>query len=724
MTTYYDNCIWCGAELPTPMGFRSTNPFCSERCKREYKDAQSGRDREAERREAERRQRIADEKERERKKDPKQWYGDEWAKHLSEHPEDAFMCDWSKLRSADIRYLLSRQPQLAPKDIDWPARMANSDWVELVLQQPGLADRFDWKKLSSEKTVELLCSKGGDKLIDYCDLSVLTGSQIRDILVENYSQENEDAGLLLDKLDLSRMTANEWAEVLVYDCIHELGIFRRMPEKLWREIDADHWSGILSTGEDQLDDKCECWNEFTGEDWAWTLSSRPELIDKCDTKKLEAKHWLKILSHQPELVDCCNKRNEISPDEWLEILLKHPQLSAKRDIVDSFSGLQWRQLLVKHPQLAEKCDWSKFSGGSWSKLLRERPEFADKCAWDKIEGAGWARLLSVHPEFADKCDWDSLDDDDWDFLLSHNNSLEFRKKREEIDDFLLHAAFKVKAAGSWLKTKGRWNAYEAGLVLDKRPSFVRRIPDDVLAGIGVWEWKLLVEKHPQLVKWIPEAAIPRKDYQKYPHIVCAALINDPKTVSSDEAEVLTRGDWAEVVKVRPEMLGVFLKTKVYEKYPEDAWSRIIANVPDLYDKCPCVDRFTSNDWRHILECQPQFADKCNCWDRFDRVDWLYLLESQPQFADRCRCWKKFDKNDWKSLIKKQPVLKKQYWRYYVGCLGRLFRIFLFLAVAGVLILIAASYFEKQIDKLPPELQMDAQAAADLGHKIREKVGLK
>lgn len=530
---------------------------------------------------------------------------------------------------------------------------------------------------------------------------------------------------------------------------------RKQDPRQWR---GDEWASHLKAHpEDAAKLEDADWRKLSAGDLIGVLESHPNLVSDC---RSSSSNWVELLVVHPEFAEPLKDRKfwgKIDEMHWAKLLAANPQFLNRCEGLSSFGGEFWSVYLSKRPGEAEKCVvWERFEGKHWIRLLRSQPQFAEKCnAWEHFNGKDWSSLLSAQPRFADKCDWDSLNVQDWDLLLKAQHSPEFLAKKREINKAITDAyCFASSLTRKDEIDEKIWNdPYPCKSILHERPAMIRRMPTTTLAKIETSDWKWIMrdqptivkyqefwanckeeevvdalikvlEKHPQFIKWIPKAVVSRKEFQKNRTFIRAVLIDDPRLVTSDEIEVLSRSDWAEVVRARPELLGVFLKTKVYEKKPEDAWSGIIANVPDLYDKCPCVDRFTSSDWGYILVYQPQLADKCNCWDRFDRVDWRCLLESHPQFADRCHCWKKFDKNDWKSLIEKQPIFKKQYRKYHVGCLGCLFRIVLLLAGVGVLISIAASYFEKHIDKLPQESQMDAQAAAGLGHKIRNEIGLR
>lgn len=248
-------CNWCGRSFKCDTSldgvWYDNHLFCGEKCCHEYKEAENGSSAEMSARRIE--DALArDQQEREcaRKRDPKNWTGEEWAEHLSKHPEDAFQCDWSKMTGTCCATLFSVQPHLAPKNINWQSRFSNDNVVTLLLKQPRFYCEFE---------------KGFGK-------REFESRHVR-LLLEKYPEWT-------DKVTLSVLSPGSWSRLL------------QVRPKLccycscWDEIDTEHWSMLLAK-RPQFASLCKSWEKFDACDWANLLSAQPGFVERCDLNKID-----------------------------------------------------------------------------------------------------------------------------------------------------------------------------------------------------------------------------------------------------------------------------------------------------------------------------------------------------------------------------------------------------------------------------------------------------
>ena len=72
----------------------------------------------------------------------------------------------------------------------------------------------------------------------------------------------------------------------------------------------------------QFADKCDKWDEFTGDDWLQLLLCQPQFADKCDWGKLNGNDWSELLIHQPQFADRFNEWSEIKSWELVDFFGK------------------------------------------------------------------------------------------------------------------------------------------------------------------------------------------------------------------------------------------------------------------------------------------------------------------------------------------------------------------------------------------------------------------
>ena len=244
-------CAWCNSHIDSERGVYSYTHdctkyyFCCDKHRQEHKAAHFGheiaaRQAERERRETlravekkaaeerratlkaieeqqrkeheyqeEQRKREREYQETQRKNDRSKWYGNEWARHLIIHPEDAFQCDWQKMTGADCALLMRVRPNLIPEGVDWRSRFRAEDWVVLVSSQSRFAKECPWKRLSSGQIRTVL--QYNEKIVLECDYDFLGN-----LSLDDFDGVIKSCPHIFDlNLSLNGLGLTKWSHLLV-----------------------------------------------------------------------------------------------------------------------------------------------------------------------------------------------------------------------------------------------------------------------------------------------------------------------------------------------------------------------------------------------------------------------------------------------------------------------------------------------------------------------------
>lgn len=209
------------------------------------------------------------------------------------------------------------------------------DWVELLREQPELADRCEkWSSFSSFNWRRLLTKR--PQFANRCDKwKDIDAYDLREILIAHpqfaylcdwekfYEGELERPGY--------RWFGGQWADVLIAR--------PQFADKCdWNRLHAHTWAKILSV-HPQFFTGCP-WEKFDGYDWSTLLSSQPQFACQCDWEKLNAGAWYSLLKEQPQFEDKCTKWDEFGVYDWSQLLEAQPQFIKYKEEVD-------RKLLVR-----------------------------------------------------------------------------------------------------------------------------------------------------------------------------------------------------------------------------------------------------------------------------------------------------------------------------------------------------------------------------------------
>lgn len=454
-------CVYCGRYYDTHGRTTLYGGYCGEKC---YNDARNSRRDLAEEarragaeerektlaavaaenrkllaRQAELQEREREEREKERKRDPRNWRGDEWADRLVEHPEDAFQCDWSKLRGGDIvRVLIAHSRDILPKNLDWLPRLSGDDWSDLLVKRPEFADDCRWEVLSGGEISWVLIRKPNlaKKIPDALNWPRLLKGESWVKLLFNCPE-------FAEVCRWENLSGDELCDVLS----SEPNLVKEIPNDLnWTGLlSGKAWAELLSSWPKLC---CYCkWSTLTGDQLEEVLLSQPDLISIAKSvmsvvtreqrKNLLPKHpdlvaevtsalsvlsqanWIAVLKKHTKLASYCTDFN-FGVGNWAELLRDNPDLVAKcpKDTYPQFSSEQWTAVLKSCPNLACECVVPDFEGRCWIDLLTTYDEIAEKFDYSRLTSSRWTSLLEVSPDFAEKCTcWSDFDPGDWYHLL-------------------------------------------------------------------------------------------------------------------------------------------------------------------------------------------------------------------------------------------------------------------------------------------------------------------
>lgn len=355
-------------------------------------------------------------------------YGTAWVAFLSEQPQFADKCDWSRLNGWCWATLLSKRPQFANK-CDW-SKLDGGDWASLLAKQPQFADKCDWEKLYS-------CSP---EIVPYRWQDEISWEDDPDFTLDQY-QLFCWASLLATqpqfacKCDWGRLSGKEWSMLL-----------RRLPQY----ADKCDWGKLYEQATVKVEFECggccgeceDCGNqadcrrgyyEEPFHCWRVLLLAQPQFADRCDWARLRMTdmEWTRLLSSRPQLA------NYLTGEAWTLVITKNPDMANSSNLV-KLSGKDWAVLLARRPEFADKCPYEKLSFPEIVRLFASAPQAikphfdVDECFsqakesdWDALSCDEWIQLLEKHPKYADKCDFERFSGEEtMRFLLS---MLEFAK---------------------------------------------------------------------------------------------------------------------------------------------------------------------------------------------------------------------------------------------------------------------------------------------------------
>ena len=631
---YYTTCRWCGRTYEPSVDHGG---FCSEKCylesegldpasqaqealselranlakerkqrEREHAEFEAALKREREDREQER-AREEERREAERKRDPKNWYGSEWAEHLSKHPEDAFQCDWGKLRGPDCALLFSVHPEFAERVVDWQRRMNGDDWEKLLCGQPRFADGCDWQSLKSTNIQKLL----------------------------------EKRPQFADKCDLGRLEPTGWARLL-----------KQQPQfaakcTAWDDINAEEWMELLKA-QPAFVDKCN-WAKFAtmGTD-AFTstvalqsiLEVHPDLIDKCDLSILSVDSWAHLLVTCPQFADRFAEWDSLEADQRVLLLQNYPQFADKFKTLDCLSIPDWRHLIEKQPQFIKQCNISdRFDWGYWVRLAPLSQETADSCVWTSfLKGSeskkALKRLLTEHPELKQKKDAEfsflrQYVDVDESPSLCMDAWLTAAKNRPRIAWAACLAVFKGSLSVLTCASQREWfKAFpflvcqfdwrEAGcscsafLPIRSNPAelgrflpYFKQMGEKFFGGVDDLEWEDLLAVDPSLARWHPN-----RDNMKIDWV--AVVRADATALSDCDSKRFTVNDWLSILEKQP---SLFDECDKVNDFTVEQWAKLLNAQSQLMNVCP-ITKFSSSE---LIE----FFNECTA-EMAERIDWAYI----------------------------------------------------------------------------------------------------
>ena len=469
--------------------------------------------------------------------------GQDWTLLLSNQPQFAEHCRWTKLDGGDWARLLAAQPQFADK-CDWEA-MEYDDWARLLAAQPQFADKCDWEamgKLWYRDWIDLLAAQ--PQFTDKCDFSKWYGYAVADFLSKmpqfadkcDFSKLNgHDWALLLavqpqfvDRCDWAKLSLESVSELLVAQpgltalAKEKKGVNGRIlyisveppvrPAEIGFMELTKFWKNFGNLQDDiDIEFGSSGYYMVLGESdeagkWRWngvelTVRLDGEVILK-ETVSPEDLHGVRFEEGKSPL----KFDFDGGKDEWL--------VGAAR-----WRALVWAQCVKEVPDdfrfVADKLTIPYFRmpldyGAEPAAVVDDaniryegfdREDFTSD--WDidcekdrtyllltrdgmkpfpeRMTGWDWATLLRHSPQFANQCNWDKLDGHAWPLLLS---------ARPEFAD-KCHCWDKFSKYSNW-----NW-----ARLLESQPQFADKC--HCWEEFSDEEWDKLVEKQPQLAKHRP-----------------------------------------------------------------------------------------------------------------------------------------------------------------------------------------------------------------------------
>lgn len=296
---------------------------------------------------------------------------EKWSYMIFRNPQTIEFCPILKNFSPDdIRYLLSKHPDLAKHFPNFQEQLSMDGLAKLFKSQPHFAENFhDWDNLFSTATFDSI----EDLLIEQPHFAEYCKDWDRLSPLFHYSYLLSYQPQLIKYCTcVEQLKLEDWSKILSTDP-NILNAFTQ-----WDSLTVNQWVRILRR-EPQLSEYCQAWDKFTPLDWAKLIVRQPQFLEKC-----------------PDII------TKIDPETWCEMIDENRDLSSQCPYsIEDFSRLSKRTLIgINSPIAKDFHDWDIFDVNDWVEILMDRgSDLIAHCpVINQIESNDWEILLSYLPE--------------------------------------------------------------------------------------------------------------------------------------------------------------------------------------------------------------------------------------------------------------------------------------------------------------------------------------
>ena len=615
--------------------------------------------RERKQREQERKQ-EREERERDRKRDPRNWFGSEWAEHLSKRPEDVFKCDWSKLDGKDCATLFSAQPKLAPENIDWTSRLTGEDWTYLLVRQPQFANVCKWNKLDVNCWSNLLQER--PQFVDKCALWSCFGSAQWVPLLKKQPQLAKSEVIESEMCKrfriawTDRISGTGWVELINANS-------RFAAYCSWEKVPKEKLAELILLI-DRVDvERFARWDDILGEQWGAVIKKYPDLIEKRNNwDDVPASIFLFAATDHPEIIGRRTRLSDIPVQKFVSIVLKCPD-RIKDDALMTTD--QWVEVLTRFPDLVGKFKrLSDINEAGWVKLIKGNRNLAPYCAWENLSRNQLAVLLQCRDDISKCTSWEKF-------------------SSEQLD-----------------------------VIAQKFPDLVDKCPNK--GSIDHTTWFSLIKRDRSMAE-----SCPWHEMLNYEIVELLECYEDLDI--GDEWNRLDNVDWCKVLRKNPCYAD---KCAAWVDFLPENWVELLREQPQFADKCGSWKDFKGRHWVKLLSVRPELADRCEqYWGALTENDWDELLSVQAQFANKCRdgnCRVDEEERSHKSGIQSHDEEKART-GCQLGCLGTLIKLVIWCAVIWYGLSVGVSFVDCSRFEVPEKARVVLNRMSGDGMKVREWV---
>ena len=298
-------------------------------------------------------------------------YSDAYSAILRYKPEllDGIEIKWQDFSSCDLLKLLTECPQYADK-CDW-SRLDKNDLQNILQTHPDLIELADFSCFTADIWTDVLLKK--PEHIISCPKDMLPALKWGKLLCEHshlYEYFPKSEYVWWDDiawLDSDYLKDCPWSKLSGFVLMNILRMYPEYIDKVpLKKLDGWNWSELLIV-HPHLAQHCH-WGKLKGKDWVNLILKRRGFTKMCPWDKLTGNDWVELIYSFPGYFKKCPK-TKLKKQEWIRLMLYHPHLGKHCPYWNTFNEQQWYAVLKYHGDHAWRCP------------QRMRPKLAEEWFW-------------------------------------------------------------------------------------------------------------------------------------------------------------------------------------------------------------------------------------------------------------------------------------------------------------------------------------------------------
>ena len=268
---------------------------------------------------------------------------------------------------------------------------------------------------------------------------------------------------------------------------------------------------------------------------------------------------------------------------------------------------------------------------------------------DEIEYREWANIISNQPQFFDNCKiTQQFTLEDWSKIIEKQPHLITKYKNLYNPTRFFDVVVLLSKSKEVLNyvdiSKFKFDLYYLPNMIKIYPEIINTINKNLLDDIPLVEsfhnpafstnWLKLLEINPDLINICSKIKEFNKIYNKYQDETIKLISKQPIfKYLLPEVNKISNRSLVILIKNQPQLIEELdIDVKRLDK---NNWGEILAEQPQLIDKCDKIDEIEPHFWGYILAKNSLLVKYCNKIDKLNNFDWYKILEKQPNLIDLC-----------------------------------------------------------------------------------------